>query len=160
MAGAGGERLLQKLLLVHAVRKQDRTRARLVVIELRKEGAQHLGRFHRRVCLGKIGAVAPVLAGAEEEHLNADLPALLMDGEDIGFLDALRIDALMALDMAECCQPVAIDRSPFEIQVFGGILHLRRNLSLHLLASARQEILRLRNKLGIVGSRDFTCAGS
>ena len=135
---------LQQLLLLHAVRKQDRPRARLVVVELREEGAQHLRRLQRRVGLREIGAVAPVLAGAEEEHLDADLPALLMDGEDVGLLDALRVDALVALHMRQRRQPVAIDRGPLEIEIFGGLLHLRRNLGLHLLAAAGQEILRLR----------------
>ena len=142
------------------MRQQNKLRWSLIVVELGDERFEHLR--HRDALVGarEIGPVAPVIAGAEEEHLNADLAAILMDGEDVCFLDALRIDALMTLDVAECSQPVAVDSGPFKIQVFGGILHLRRNLGLHLLAAARQEILRLRNKLGIVGSRDFTCAGS
>ena len=32
----------------------------------------------------EVGAVAPVLAGAEEEHLDAGLAALGVHGEDVG----------------------------------------------------------------------------
>ena len=69
-------------------------RARLVVVELREERAQHLARLERAVGLGEIGAVAPVLSGAEEEHLDAAEAALLMDGEHVGLLGAARVDAL------------------------------------------------------------------
>lgn len=43
----------------------------------------------------------------------------MVDGENIRFLDASRVDALMALDMGKCGQPVAIDGGPLEIEVFG-----------------------------------------
>ncbi len=90
---------------------------RLVVVELRQERAQHLARLQRRIGLRKIGAVAPVLAGAEEKHLDADLAALLMDGENVRLINAVRVDALMALDMRQRRQPVAIDRRALEIEL-------------------------------------------
>ena len=36
----------------------------------------------------EVGAVAPVLAGAEEEHLDAGLAALGVQGEDVGLVHA------------------------------------------------------------------------
>jgi hypothetical protein len=89
---------------------------RLVVVELRQERSPAPRRLDRRVGLGEIGAVAPVLAGAEEEHLDAVLSAFLMDREDVRFLDRLRVDALMALDMRQCGEAVAIDRCTLEIE--------------------------------------------
>ena len=77
------------------MRQQDELRHRLVVIELRQEGAEDLAGLERSVGAREIGAVAPVLAGAEEEHLDADLAALLGETEDIRLLDRLGIDALL-----------------------------------------------------------------
>ena len=37
---------------------------------------------------------SPVLPRAEEEYLDAGLPAILGKAENIGFIDALRVDAL------------------------------------------------------------------
>src|SRR5690606_18071832 len=48
-------------------------------------------------------------------------------------------------------QPVTVDGGPFEIERFGRLLHGGGNVRLHLLASTREEILRLRNQLGVVG---------
>jgi hypothetical protein len=47
----------------------------------------------------------------------------MMDGKHIGFLDGLRVDALVALDVAQRRQAVAIDRRPFEIEIFRRLLH-------------------------------------
>src|ERR1700742_895030 len=86
-----GQSLLQQLAFRNLVRQQDQRRTWLVVVELRQECPQHLAGSERAVGLGKIGAVAPVLAGAEEENLNAAKSALLMDREHIGLLRAARI---------------------------------------------------------------------
>ncbi len=83
---------------------------------------------------------------------------MLVDGEDVGLLDALRVDALVALHMRQRRQPVAIDRGALEIEVFGGLLHLPGNLGLHLLAAAGEEILRLLDEFGIVRRRDLAGA--
>jgi hypothetical protein len=80
------------------VRQQDEFRRRLVVVELREERAQHLFRREGFLRAREIGAVAPVLPGAEEEHLDAGIAALLMDGEHVGLLHGARIDALLRLD--------------------------------------------------------------
>ena len=83
---------------------------------------QHLVQLHRAVGARKIGAVAPVLAAAEEEHLHAALPALLIDGEHVRLLDAVRIDALHRLHMGERRQPVAIAGGALEFQLGAGRL--------------------------------------
>ena len=41
-----------------------------IAVELRQKRAEHIAGRKRAVGLGEIGAVAPVLAGAEEEHLD------------------------------------------------------------------------------------------
>ena len=87
-AGLGAERLGQQFLLLDVARQQDGAGDRLVVVELGEERAQHLAGLQRRIGLREIGAVAPVLAGPEEEHLDAGLPAFLVDGEDVGLVDA------------------------------------------------------------------------
>src|SRR5579875_2460530 len=84
--------------LAEIVRHEDEPRRRLVVIELREECLQYVAGSQRAVGLGKIGAIAPVLAGAEEEDLDAAVAPLLMHGKDVGLLDRPGIDALMRLD--------------------------------------------------------------
>ena len=95
------QRLGEQLAVRHVVRQQDQPRHRLVVVELRDEAIEHLLDGQRAVGLGKVGAVAPVLAGAEEEHLDARLPAVLRGGEDVGLLDALGVDRLIGGDVRQ-----------------------------------------------------------
>ena len=95
--GLGRQRLGEQLLLIDGDGQQQRARHRLVVVELGEEGAQHLARLQRRIGLREICAVAPVLAGAEEEHLDAGLPTFLVDGEDVGLVDGLRCDMAMLI---------------------------------------------------------------
>src|ERR1700730_9093191 len=89
------QRLGDQRAILDLVRNQDEPRTWLVVIELREKGAEHVLGRQRAVGAREIGAIAPVLAGAEEKHLDAGEAAFLMDGEHVGFLDAARIDALM-----------------------------------------------------------------
>ena len=154
------ERLGQQRALLDLVREEDAARARLVVVELREERAQHLAGRERAVGLREIGAIAPVLAGAEEEHLDAVEAAVLMDGEHVGLLDAARIDALLRLDRRQRGEPVAVDRGALEIERGGGLLHLGGELLLHRLALAGQERVRLAHQLGIFGEIDLArCRG-
>ncbi len=83
-----------------------------------------------------------------------------MDREGIRILDARRIDALMALHMRETGKPVAQHGGALEIKVFCGLSHGMRDLLLHGLALAREEIARFRNQLGIVGGADLPRAGA
>src|SRR5690606_15703622 len=95
MARARRERFGNKRLLLNRLGQENQTRTRLVVIELGQECPQNLCRAERTVRLGEIGAIPPVLAGTEEENLNAGHAAFLMDGENVSLFDRLRIDALM-----------------------------------------------------------------
>src|SRR5580704_6117442 len=90
VAALGAERLGEQRAVVDFVRRQDQARTRLVVIELGEERGQNLGGRQRFVGPRKIGTVAPVLPGAEEEHLDAGEAALLMQGKDGRLLDAAR----------------------------------------------------------------------
>jgi len=118
------------------MRQQDQLRRRLVVVELREERAQHLAGLEALVGARKVRAVAPVLPGAEEEHLDAGLSALLMDGEDVGLLDRLRVDALVRLHVRQRGETVAVAGGGLEIETVGGGLHLLLNLTAHGLAAA------------------------
>ena len=78
----------QKLGLLDLVGKENAARARLVLIELRKKRAEHFACAERAIRFGKIRAIAPVLAGTEEEDFDAAEPARLMHGEHVGILHA------------------------------------------------------------------------
>src|SRR5262249_22608541 len=91
------ERLCEQGTIRNVMRDEHAARRRLVVVELREKRAEHLAGAERSVGLGKIRAVAPVLAGAEEEHLDAVEPAVLVRREHVRLLDAARVDALMRL---------------------------------------------------------------
>jgi hypothetical protein len=84
---ADAQGLLEQRPVLEIVGDQDHPRRRLVVVELSDEGAKDLAGRQRRVGLGEIGAVAPVLPGAEEEHLDAGHAGIMMDGKHIGFFD-------------------------------------------------------------------------
>src|SRR5205814_8630533 len=72
------ERFAEQRAVLDLVRQEDATRRRLIVIELRQKRAEHFARFERAVRAREVGAVAPVLTGAEEEHLDARISALLV----------------------------------------------------------------------------------
>ena len=109
--------------------------------------------FHRLVGARKIGPVAPVLPGAEEEDLHACHAVLFGQRKDIGLLDAARIDPLMALYHGKRGEPVAINGSPLEIERFGSFLHLAGKGFLDRRTAARQELLGLGDQLRIVAKR-------
>src|SRR5690606_33178872 len=159
-AGPRRQGLGQQILLVHLVRKQDRARRGLVVIELGQKGTEHGGSLQRRIRLGKIGAIAPVLARAEKEDLYADRTAFLVDSENVSLLHCLRVDALVALHMRQGSQTIAKDRRPLEVLLLGRLLHGLRHLRLHLLAAAREKVPRLIYQRRICAMRDLAGARS
>ncbi|MHC2575733.1 hypothetical protein ACVMHR_000472 [Bradyrhizobium diazoefficiens] len=142
------------------MRKQDVLRRRLVVVELGEEGAEHF--FGRKGLLRarEIGAVAPVLAGAEEEHLDAGEAALLVDGEHVGLLHRARIDALLRLDRRQRGKAVAIERGGLEFELIGRLLHLAGELLLHRMALAGEEVGRLAHQGRIAGEINLAGAGT
>ena len=69
---------------------QDQLGRGAFVIELADKALQHLRQRQVAGVARKIGPVAPVLAGAEEEHLDAGMAAFAIGGEQIGFLEGGR----------------------------------------------------------------------
>src|SRR5438105_8455181 len=98
------------------MRQQYEARHRLVVIELGKERGEDLGLAQGLVGPREVRPVAPVLAGPEEEHLDAGLPAFLSGAEHIALLEGLRIDALLGGDEAHRLDAVAVARRSLEIE--------------------------------------------
>ena len=159
VSGMRRQRLFEKRLLFDVMREKDQGWNRLVIIELRQERAQHFPHRQRLVGARKIGPVAPVLAGAEEEHLNAGLPALLRQAEDIGLLDPLRLDTLFRGDEAHRLDPVAVARRTLEIELLGSLFHQSGEIGLHRLALAVKEGLRLLHQLIVIVRLDDAGAG-
>ena len=95
-------------------------------------------------------AVAPILPAPDEEGLDAHLPALGGDREDIRIAHILRVYRLAALNKGRCAQSVAQDRGGFKVQVFGSLGHLLFEVCLNLARFAREEILRLGHERGVV----------
>ena len=157
-AGLDRQRIGHQLGFLDRVRQQDELWRRLVVVELREERGQHLFGREGFLRARKIGAVAPVLPGAEEEDLDAGIAALLMDGEHVGFLDRARIDALLRLDRRQRGETVAVKRCGFEFELGGSLFHLGREFPLHGPAAAGQEILGFAHELGIAGKIDLSGA--
>ena len=149
----------KQFAVVDVVRDQDQPRARFVVIELGEEGAEDFAGRDRPVGFGEIGAIAPVLPGAEEKHLDAGKAALLMEGKNIGLLDPARIDALMRLDGGKRSQAVAIDRGAFEVERVRSLFHLAGKLVLDRLAAAGQERVRFAHQHRVLVEVDLVGAG-
>src|SRR5690606_26802728 len=145
-------------LIFDLMGQENQPGAGFVLIKLGQERAQHLARSESRVGLRKVGAVAPVLPRAEEEHLDAALAAFLVNGENIRFLDPLRVYALMALHVGKRSKAVAIDGRALEIERLRGLLHGGRDLRLHLAGAAGKEVLRLGNQTGIIFCADLAGA--
>ena len=142
------------------MREQHQARRGALAIELADESIQHLGRRQGFVGLREIGPVAPVLEGAEEEDLDAELPGLLVDGEDIRLFDALRVDVLARRDGREGGKPVPEARRRLELHLVGRHLHLLLQQLLHRLALAREEVLGLVDQLCIARIADLMRTGS
>src|SRR5207248_9262710 len=133
------ERFAEQRAVLDLVRQEDATRRRLIVIELRQKRAEHFARFERAVRAREVGAVAPVLTGAEEEHLDARISALLVHGEHVGVLHAARVDALARLDRRERREPVAVNRGTLEIERTRRLFHFGGEFLLHGAALAREK---------------------
>ncbi len=108
---------------------------------------------------GKIGAIAPVLAGAKEEDLDAEKAAVLEDRENIRLLDIARIDVLVRLHGRQRREPIAQYGGALEIERLGRLVHFACEIFLYGAAPARQELLRLPHQLVIGGARYLARAG-
>ena len=158
--GAGRKRLADQFDLLDRVREQYEARRRLVVVELGDDGGEHFGRRQRTVGPWEEGAVAPVLVVAEEEDLDAEMPGLLVDGEDVGFLNALRIDVLPRLHGRERGEPVAVARRLLEFELLRRFLHPGGQQLLHRRGAAGEEVASLAGERLVFGDRDLARAGA
>src|SRR5215470_15783592 len=95
----------------------------------------------------EIRPVPPVLAGAEEEHLDTRLAAFAVRREYISLRECARIDTLMKLDMAHRPDAVSQPRRPLEIERLRRAGHFSRQQALHRAALAVKEQLCLAHQL-------------
>ncbi len=58
-------------------------------------------------------------------------PRLVSDGEDVGLLHRLGDDIALRLDQGERAQAVAEQGGALEIEVLGGLVHVRDQVILH-----------------------------
>ena len=139
---------------------QDQGAGRVLrVIELGDEGLQHLC---RALCPAGAGVeihVPPILVRPDEEHLHAGLSPLHMQANDIGLLYALRVDALGGLYDRQRLDPVAQGGGAFKLHRVGGVLHLTRQLGLHLRRLALQEALGVGDRHRVIFRADLADAG-
>ena len=154
-----GEGFLQKLPLGGLQGHQDQLGDRLVVVELAQEGAHDVGVLVALVDAGEVGAVAPVLAGAEEEDLDTGLAALGMEREDVGLLQGLGIDLGLLGHRGQGADAVAQAGGDLELHVVRGLLHRLGHPLHHGSRAATQEVLGLVDQAGIVLDRDQAGAG-
>ena len=159
VAALGTQGFGEQRAILDLVGNEDAARARLVVVELGEESAQDFTRRQRTIGLGEIGAIAPVLTGAEEKDLDAIKTAVMMDGKHVGLLNAARVDALVRLHRRERSETIAIDRRAFEVERGRGLLHLRRQLLLDRAALAGEEGVGFAHQLGVFGEIDLARAG-
>ncbi len=122
---------------------------RHLFVKLHQELRQHLRLGHFGGMRGKKGAMAPILAAADEERLDADLSLFGRQREDIGIADPFGIDRLRPLDEGQRLQPVAQHRRLFEVEIGRRRLHRLAQLRLHPGRFAHQEIARIADQLGI-----------
>ena len=130
-----------EIRVLDRVGQQDLAGRVLLVVELAKEGLQHLGLFRAGAGAWVEIAVAPVLVRADEEDLHAGLAALHVERNDIGLGHASRVDTLDTLNGCQRTYAVPQGCGPFELHRVGGRLHFRGKLFLDPGAIAGQEPL-------------------
>ena len=82
--GLEGKGFGEKVLLEDGVAEEDAGRRGLVVVELGEEGGQDGVGVGVAGMGGEVGAVAVIVAAADEEDLDAGLAADLVGGDDVG----------------------------------------------------------------------------
>ena len=140
--------------LLDLVRQEDQARRRLVVIELRQEGGQNVSRFGIAFMAREKGLVAPVLTGPEEEDLDTGFAAILGDGDDIGLLHPVGIDALIGGHGRNRADPVAQLGGGLEIHCLGRLAHAGLQFLAQGVGAAAQEVRRLLDQFVIGGRFD------
>src|SRR5690606_32144181 len=118
-----------------------------------------LARSKRPIRFGEVGAVAPVLAAADEKHLDAGLATLLCGGEYVCFLHALGVDRLIRRHVRQRPQPVAQLGRALEFEPFGGFLRQFLIVPADALALTSEEARRLIDEPVVVLEADLAGAG-
>ena len=138
--------------------RQNELRQRFVVVELRDETFEHRARVQAPIRLRIIRAIAPVLPGAEEEHLDARLSALLVRGKHVRLFDTVRIDHLIGGDVRQRPQPVAKLGGLLIILLACSRFHHLLIHPPHVLALPAQKCRRVIDELGVVLGRNLARA--
>ncbi len=94
--------------------------------------------------------MAPILAAANEERLDAHLARLAGQRENIAIAKALGMDGLRALHVSQCTQAVAVHCRQFEILTLGGQRHFLAEPGLDTSRLARKECLRILDQDSII----------
>src|ERR1700681_3125064 len=97
-----------------------------VIVKLTNEGGQHLLDRKLPVVAREIGSVAPILAAAEEEDLDASLTASLICGDHVGINNSRDVNVLMPLDQRQGADSIADQGRCLEIQNLCCALHFHR----------------------------------
>ena len=121
MARAYAQGLGQKRAFPRLFAQQDERGRRARVVELGQKRGEQLAILDIRRVAREERPVAPVLPGAEEEHLNAGLRAFPVQREHIGLGEAGRVDALARVNLAHGADAVAQLRRALELRGFGGV---------------------------------------
>ena len=159
LLGAGTECFGQQNAAGQFLAGQDQARRGALVVELADKTFQHFGQRQVAVVTREVGPVAPILSGAEEEHLYASLASFCMSSEQVGLVEGGGINALRGLDVAHRLQPVAQFRRRLEIHGVGRRRHFGFQFVLHRLALALQEAFGLLRQFVIAGQVDAVHAG-
>ena len=99
---------------------------------------------------GKISAVAVISTGPEEKDLDAGLPTILMQRDDVGVLHAFKVDILMRLYLRQGVDTVANARRTFKIQRIAGGLHLLNQFSLNGATAIGQKFSRFFDEKSVI----------
>ena len=157
--GLHTERRFQQFQLVRPHVGQDQARDRLVLVELAEEGGEDFGVGVGLVDAREIGAAAPVLAAAIEEDLDAGLPPLAEQGEDIGLGDAVGADGVLHRNGRQGADAVADAGGLFIVHGLGRGAHLGGQAGDHGAGFSLQKGRGLLDQNAIVLERDQAGAG-
>ncbi len=138
--------------------QDDAARRFPLVIELRDKAFEQFARLNTLVMPGKEHMVTPVLPGPEKDDLHAALPCCLVQREQVGFVDRLRIDPLLQLDMGERANAVTQARGLLEVELRRRELHLLRKAVPNVIAPPLQEVSCLVHELPVFACPDLSDA--
>ena len=148
------ERVGHQLGFLDAVAEKDQLRHRLVVVELREEGRQHLFGCVVAIVFGIPDGRAPVLPRAEEEGLHRGLPSLAVNGEHVGLDQAVRIDALALAHGGQRADAITQGCCALIVHVRCRAFHLGGELFLQSLGVAIEEAFGFAHEIAVLVQRD------